>query len=63
MWQPVIIIIGSPAERRVSEPSMNAGFQCGGCKVIASPAFYDALSGPSEYIISIVNSLKMVNMP
>ena len=26
-------------------------------------AFYDAVTGPTEFIISIVNSVKMVNMP
>ena len=26
-------------------------------------AFYDAITGPTEFIISIVNSVKMVNMP
>ena len=29
------------------------------CKVIALPAFYDAITGPTEFIISIV---KIVNM-
>ena len=33
------------------------------CKAIALPAFYDAITGPTEFIISIVNSVKMVNMP
>ena len=33
------------------------------CKVIALPAFCDAITGPTEFIISIVNSVKMVNMP
>ena len=33
------------------------------CKVIEPPAFYDAITGPTEFIISIVNSVKMVNMP
>ena len=27
------------------------------------PAFYDAITGPTEFIISIVNSVKMVNIP
>ena len=31
-------------------------------KVIAPPAFYDAITGTTEFIISIVNSVKMVNM-
>ena len=31
------------------------------CKVIALPAFYDAITGPTEFIISIVNSVKMEN--
>ena len=26
-------------------------------------AFYDAITGPTEFIISVVNSLKMVNIP
>ena len=33
------------------------------CKVIALPAFYDAITGLTEFIISIVKSVKMVNMP
>ena len=33
------------------------------CKVIALPAFYDAITGPTQFIISLVNSVKMVNMP
>ena len=33
------------------------------CKVIELPAFYDAITGPTVLIISIVNSLKIVNMP
>ena len=33
------------------------------CKVIALPAFYDAITGPTEFIISLFNSVKMVNMP
>ena len=39
---------------------MNAGLQC---KVIALPTFYDTITGPTELIISIVNSVKLVNMP
>ena len=26
-------------------------------------AFYDAITGPTEFIISLVNSVKIVNMP
>ena len=33
------------------------------CKIVALPAFFDAVTGPTEFIISIVNSIKMVNMP
>ena len=33
------------------------------CKVIALLAFYDAITGPTEFIISIINSVKMVDMP
>ena len=33
------------------------------CKVIAVPAFYDAIAVPTEFIISIVNSVKNVNIP
>ena len=33
------------------------------CKVIALLDFYDAITGPTEFIISIVNSVKMVDMP
>ena len=32
------------------------------CKVIALPDFYDAIIGPTEFI-SIINSVKMVNVP
>ena len=33
------------------------------CKVIALLAFYDTITGPTKFIISLVNSVKMVNMP
>ena len=33
------------------------------CKVIALPVFYDAITGPTEFIISLLNSVKMDNMP
>ena len=33
------------------------------CKIIALLAFYDDITGPTEFIISIVNSVKMVGMP
>ena len=33
------------------------------CKVIALPDFYDAITEPTELIISLVNSVKIVNMP
>ena len=32
-------------------------------KVVALLAFYDAITGPTEFIIFLVNSVKMVNMP
>ena len=41
---------------------MNAGFQCSAINVITLPTFYDAMTGPTEFI-SIINSAKMVNMP
>ena len=41
---------------------MNAGFQVSAWSLYR-PAFYDAITGPTEFIISIVNSEKMVNMP
>ena len=31
------------------------------CKAL--PAFYDAITGPTQFIISIINSAKIVNMP
>ena len=49
-------------KRREFEPSMNAGFQCSE-RSLHSPNFYDVITGPTEYIISIVNSVKIVNMP
>ena len=33
------------------------------CKVIALLAFYDGITGPTEFIVCIVNSVKMVDMP
>ena len=33
------------------------------CKVIALPTFYDAITGQTEFIISLVNSVKLVNIP
>ena len=33
------------------------------CKVIALRAFYDAVTESTEFIISVVNSVKIVNMP
>ena len=33
------------------------------CQVIALPAFYDDITGPTEFIIFIINSVKIVNMP
>ena len=44
------------------DQSMNAGFQCG-ARSLHRTAFYDAITGPTEFIISIVNSVKTVNMP
>ena len=41
---------------------MNADLQCGE-RSLHHTAFYDAITGPTEFIISIVNSVKMVNMP
>ena len=33
------------------------------CKVIALLAFHDAIRGPTEFIISLLNWVKMINMP
>ena len=33
------------------------------CKVIDMAAFYDAITGPTEFIISIVNSVIFFNIP
>ena len=41
---------------------MNAGFQCG-ARSLHRTAFYDAIAGPTEFIISVVNSVKMVICP
>ena len=41
---------------------MNAAFQCGE-RSLHRTAFYDAIAGPTEFIISNVNSVKLVNMP
>ena len=32
-------------------------------KVITLLVFYDAITGPTEFIISLANSVKIVNMP
>ena len=32
------------------------------CKIIALPVFYDDITGQTEFIISLVNSVKMVNI-
>ena len=49
-------------KRLVFDPHLNAGFQCGAWS-LHRRAFYDAITGPTDFIISIVNSVKMVNMP
>ena len=40
----------------VFEPSMNAGFQCG-ARSLQRTDFYDAITGPTELIISIYRQL------
>ena len=59
-WQ-VDSVTDCSVKRRVFEPSTNAGFQYG-ARSFDRPAFYDAIAGPTEFI-SIVNSVKIVNMP
>ena len=49
-------------KRREFEPSTNAGFQ-GSAWSLHRPAFYDAITAPTEFIISIVNSVKIINNP
>ena len=58
----VVSVRDCSVKRREFEPSMNAGFQCI-ARSLHRPAFYDAITGPTEFIVSIVNSVKMVNMP
>ena len=57
-----VVSLTNCTERSLFGPSMNAGFQCG-ARSLHRPAFYDAYTGPTEFIISIINSVKMVNMP
>ena len=33
------------------------------CKVIAAAAFYDSITAPTEFVISTVNSEKILNIP
>ena len=55
----VVSVTDCSVKRRVFEPSINAGFQCS-ARSLHSPAFYDAITGPTELIISIVSSVKLV---
>ena len=57
----VVSVTDCVVKRHVFEPRINAGFQSG-ARSLHSPAFYDAITGPTEFNISIVNSVKMVNM-
>ena len=57
----VVSVTNCSVKWRVFEPSMNAGFHCD-VRSLLCPAFCDANTGPTEFIISIVNSVKMVNM-
>ena len=41
---------------------MDADLQCPERSLLRS-AFYEGITGSTEFIISIVNSVKMVNMP
>ena len=57
----VVSVTDCSVKRRMFEPHMNAGFQCGAWS-LHRPAFYDAITGPTEFI-STVNSVKIVNIP
>ena len=55
-----------PGQTAVLTARVRAPHECRSsvqCKVIALPALYDAITGPTDFIISIVISIKMVNMP
>ena len=58
----VISVTDCSVKRREFEPSINAGFQCS-ARSLHHPVFYDAITGPTEFIIHIVNSVKFVNIP
>ena len=57
----VVSVTDCSVKWRVFEPSMNAGFQCS-ARSLHRPAFYDAITGPTEFI-SIVNWVIIVNIP
>ena len=48
------------ARVRFQLETLTAGFQC---KVIELHAFYDVITEQTEFVVSIVNSVKIVNMP
>ena len=58
----VVSVTACSVKGHVFEPSMNAGFQCN-VRSLHRPTFYDLITGPTEFIISIVNLVKIVNMP
>ena len=46
----------------VTDCSVHAGFQCGARSLHRTPFYMMPFAGPTKFI-SIVNSVKMVNMP
>ena len=58
----VVSVTACSVKRPEFEPRMNAGFQCS-ARPLHRHTFNDAITGPTEFIISIVNSVKMDNMP
>ena len=58
----VVSVTVCTVKRGVFEPHMNAGFQCG-ARSLRRSAFYDAITGLTEFIISLVNSVNMDNVP
>ena len=57
----VVSVTDCNVKPRVFESNMNADFQCS-ARSLHRPAFYDAITGPTEFI-SLVKSLKMANIP
>ena len=69
-WWPIVVMVEWLAEQtavlsarvRTSLVTPDCRFSVQ-CKVIAQLGFYDAITGPIEFISTIVNSVKMVDTP